>query len=78
VRHLAHDADLVAILEVLADAREVGDHRDAELRELGRGPDPRELEELGRVEGAAREDDLALDQRLLRRAGRAARLRLAL
>ena len=53
------DVDLEVVLEVLADARQVGDDRDAERREVRRRPDARQLEQLRRVDRAAGEDDLA-------------------
>ncbi len=53
------DVDLEVILEVGADARHVGDDRDAERLEVRRPPDARQLQQLRRVDRAAGEDDLA-------------------
>ena len=46
------------VLEVLADTGQVVHHRDAERFEQIGGPDSRQLEQLGRIEGTAAEDDL--------------------
>src|SRR5262249_33979375 len=59
VSHLADDANLVAVLEVLADAGEVDDDLDAVALELGARTDAGEHQELRAVEDAAAEDDLA-------------------
>ncbi len=53
------DVDLEVVLEVRADARQVRDDRDPERLEVRRPPDPRQLEELRRVDRPAGEDDLA-------------------
>ena len=52
------------ILEVLADARQVGDDLDAERAEVVGSSDPGELEELRRVERATAQDHLAGTDRL--------------
>ena len=60
-------ARLVVVLQVLADARAIGDDRDAVLpQQVGR-TDAGELQELRRLQRAGREDDLALRARGLRR-----------
>ena len=48
------------ILEVAADARQIVDHGDAVWPERVARTDPRQHEELGRVDRAGAEDDLAL------------------
>ena len=53
------DVDLEVVLQVLADARQVGDDLDPERAQLGRRADARELEQLRRVDRAAAQDDLA-------------------
>ncbi len=68
LHHVEHDADLVAVLKVLADAGQVDADRDAVLLELGARTDAAQLEQLRRVEGAGRQDDLAARERLHRRA----------
>ena len=45
------------VLHVLADAGEVVDAGDVELGELLAGPDARDHQELGRLQGACRDDD---------------------
>ena len=57
------DVDLEVVLEVLADAGQVVDDRDAERQQLRRVADARELEELGRVDRAAGEDHLPAEDR---------------
>ena len=53
------DADLEMILQVVADARHVGDHADAmRAQQLGRS-EPGKLHQLRRVERASGQDDLA-------------------
>ncbi|TKW56379.1 hypothetical protein CTA1_7237 [Colletotrichum tanaceti] len=59
-RRLADHRGLVAVLHVGTDAGEVDQDGDAERLELRLGADPAELEQLGRVEGAGRDDDLPL------------------
>ena len=53
------DVDLEVILEVLADTRKVVHDVDVECIELATVADPRELQELRRVDRAAAEDHLA-------------------
>ena len=53
------DVDLEVILQVVADARQVPPTLDPEGLEVRRRSDPRELEELRRVDRAAGQDDLA-------------------
>ena len=52
------DVDLEVVLEVRADAGQVRHHVDPERLERGCVTDARELQQLRRVERAAREDDL--------------------
>ena len=59
LRRRVLDVHLEMVLEVLPDARQVVDDVDAEGRELVRVADPRELEELRRVDRPAAEDHLA-------------------
>ncbi len=59
---LAHDAHLVAVLEVRADAGQVEPDRDPVRLELLARADPGELQELRRREGAAGQDHLAADE----------------
>src|SRR5262249_19082604 len=56
--HAMHDADLVAVLEVLADAwqRDLDIDLDVLSAQLVRRADARQHQELRRVEGAARQD----------------------
>lgn len=51
------DGNFVAVLQVLADAREGVDEWDGVLGEFAGGADAAEFEQLGGVEGAAAEDD---------------------
>jgi hypothetical protein len=53
---LVLDVDLEVVLEVLADARDMGDRLDAQGLELVRVAHARELQQLGRVEGTAGQD----------------------
>ena len=53
------DVDLEVILQVLADARQVGDHVDAVLAQQAGRADAGELEQLRRVDRPAAQDDLA-------------------
>ena len=53
------DVDLEVVLEVLADAGQVVHEGDAELGEVLLVADAGELEQLGRVDRAAAQDDLA-------------------
>ncbi len=50
--------DLQVILQVLADAGQVGDHVDAGRGQVVRGTDPGQLQQLRRVDRAAGQDDL--------------------
>ena len=59
VRDLEDQAHLQVVLEVAADAREFVHQRDAEILEQAARADAGELQELGRADGAARQDDLA-------------------
>ena len=68
VQHVVHGdrlgaailhAHLQVVLQVGADARHVGDHLDAERAQQRGRSEPRELQQLRRVECAARQDDLA-------------------
>ena len=52
------DVDLEVVLEVLADARQVVAHVDADRAQLPGVTDPRQLQQLRGVEGAATQDDL--------------------
>ena len=64
------DVDLEVVLEVLADAGQVGDDVDAERAQRSCAlPTPGELEELGRVDRAAAEDHLAGEDALAAGAG---------
>ena len=65
----ADDADLVAILQILADALQIDPRLDAERFHFLLRPDAGQHQKLRRVEGAAREDDFARGIGLLRRAG---------
>ena len=65
VAKLAHDAHLVAVLEVRADAGQVDTNRDPVRLELLARADPRELQELRRRERAAGQDHLAADEHAL-------------
>ena len=47
------------VLQVLADARQVDDQRNAVARQFARRADPRQHQQLRRHEAARREDDLA-------------------
>jgi len=58
------DVDLEVVLEVLADTRQIGHDRDPQRAQVRRVADARQLEELRRVEGAAREDHLTGRDRL--------------
>src|SRR3954471_16168156 len=53
------DVDLEVVLQIRAHAWQVRHDRDPERREVRRLPDPRQLQKLRRVDGAARKDDLA-------------------
>ena len=53
------DVHLEVVLQVLADARDIGDHVDAEPPQLLGIADPGQLEELRRCDRPAREDHLA-------------------
>ena len=53
------DVDLEVVLEVGTDARQVGHDGDAEVLQVRRRADAGELEQLRRVDRAARQDDLA-------------------
>src|SRR5262249_28326137 len=57
---LEDHADLEVVLQVAADAGHLVQHRDAMLLQELAGADAGKLQQLRRVEGAAREDDLAL------------------
>jgi hypothetical protein len=57
-RSLALDVDLVVILEVGANTGKVDDDGDIELLKLVGRTDTAKFEELGRVVGTARDDDL--------------------
>ena len=46
------------IVEIVADAGHVGDHRDAERLQQRRRAEPRQLQKLRRVERARRDDHL--------------------
>jgi len=70
--HLGHDRDLVAVLQVGADAGSVERHRDAVTLELGAWANARQLQQLGTIEGASRENDLAPRPREKRGSGRVA------
>ncbi len=59
------DADLVPVLQVRTDPREVPPAVKAERRQRGPRPDPGEHQELRRDVGAGREDDLAAGPHLL-------------
>ena len=74
--HPVDDADLVAVLQVAADTRQVDAHRDAELLEFRARSDAREHQELGRVERAAGQDHLASRAGLAALAGVGARVRV--
>ena len=52
------DVDLEVVLEVLADGRQVVHDVDPQSPQLAGVTDPRELEDLRRVDRAAAEDDL--------------------
>ena len=69
------EIEFEVVCEVAADARPVGHDRDPVLEELRRGADARQHQELGRVDGPAREDDLAprrgLDRAAVQAAGEA-------
>ena len=58
-RHLVGAADLQVVLQVLADARELVRHLDAERLQHRARPDARELQDLRRADGAGRQDHLA-------------------
>jgi hypothetical protein len=47
------------VLQVLADAREIVDDLDPQLRQLVGGADARQEQEVRRADGAAGEQDLA-------------------
>lgn len=49
------------VVEVLADAREVGDHVDAEVTKVRCGTNARQHQQLRGVDDAGRQDDLALN-----------------
>ena len=51
--------------QVLAD-RQIGDGRDAELLQLGRGADPGEEQDAGRIERSGAKDHLSRGNRLQR------------
>ena len=53
------EIELQMILKVLADARQVVDHRDAVARELRGRPDARELQQLRRLNGSGAQDHFA-------------------
>ena len=74
--HPVDDADLVAILEVRADARQRHARLDAVAAQHVGGADARQHEELRRIEGAARENDLARRVQRAPLAGLAARRRV--
>ena len=58
------------IVEIVADARQVGDHRDAERAQMLGRPEPGQLQKLRRVECAAGDQDLGVGAcRLGRAAG---------
>ena len=62
------EARLIVVLQIGADALHVGDHVDAVLpQQVGRA-DAGELQQLRRVERAAREDHFAVRARHVRRA----------
>ena len=58
LRAAVHAAHVEVVLEVLADLGAVVHHRDAELLQALGGADARELQQLRRIDRAAREDDL--------------------
>src|SRR5258706_59021 len=51
-------SDLKVVLQVGTDAWHIGDHFNAERTQQSRWPEPRQLQDLRRVECAAGEDDL--------------------
>jgi hypothetical protein len=53
-------ANLKVVLQLGSDARQVGDHVDAQRLEQRRRSEPGELQELRRVERAGGDDDLAV------------------
>ena len=56
---LGDDADFVAVLQILADAGQIGHDRDAEAFQLGARSDAGKLQQLRTVERAARQNDFA-------------------
>ena len=54
-----HHAGAEMVLQVFTDAGQVADHRKAEHLQLRPGPDPGQLEDLGRIERAAGDDHFA-------------------
>src|SRR5947207_978688 len=57
--HAVDDADLVAVLQILADPGQLHLHWNAERLQYVAAPNPRQHEELRRIERAAAEHDLA-------------------
>src|ERR1700730_14257613 len=57
--HAIDDADLVAVLQILAHPGQFHLHWNAERLQYVAAPDPRQHQELWRIERAAAEDDLA-------------------
>ncbi len=51
--HLEDHADLIAVLQVLADAGKVDDHPDTEVDQLLAGPNAGKLQQLRRIESPA-------------------------
>lgn len=58
VRDFVDEADHLVVLQVLANGRVVDQDGDVVLFQKGCGSDPRELEDLGRLDRAGTEDDL--------------------
>src|SRR5690349_755030 len=62
--HAVDDANLVAVLQILADPGQLHLYWNAERLQYVAAPDPRQHEKLRRIERAAAEDDLARSLRL--------------
>ncbi len=56
---------VLVVLQVLADTRQVADHLDALAIQVLRRTDPRQQQELGRIDGAGSDDHLAHGGQLL-------------
>jgi hypothetical protein len=65
LQRVVNDPDQQVIDQVLAH-RQIGDWRDAEPFQLGRGADPREEQDPGRIECTGAEDHLSRGNRLQR------------